>query len=187
MSAADVGGGSSYAGALLSAIGNYYSTKAQKGQLRASALNAEFDASMANLNARAAERQSNAILRAGGYRSRLLGAQYEQQAADMRVGAGAGGITQSSATAVEQRASNAFAQGLDQITLEANAVADAEAMRGQAVNLRNQGMLAGVSARNLRATSGTLSPWGSVLTSALGSSGTVANTWYAWTQRQQEK
>ena len=62
---ADAGQGSQLGGMLLQAIGTYYGVRSQQLSLRSSAMSAEFDATMADLNARQAEAQANDVLRAG--------------------------------------------------------------------------------------------------------------------------
>lgn len=173
---ADAGQGSQLGGMLLQAIGTYYGVRSQQLSLRSSAMSAEFDATMADLNARQAEAQANDILRAGDDRAALLTMQRGQQEATERTTQGASGFT-GGGSAAEVQASMALARRLDVYGIRLESIAQANAARTQGVNFRNRAALSRVSARNLRATSGTMSAWGSTLTSLLGSGSTLSSQW----------
>jgi len=173
---ADAGQGSQLGGMLLQAIGTYYGVRSQQLSLRSSAMSAEFDATMADLNARQAEAQANDVLRAGEDRAALLTMQRGQQEATERTTQGASGFT-GGGSAAEVQASMALARRLDVHGIRLESIAQANAARTQGVNFRNRAALSRVSARNLRATSGTMSAWGSTLTSLLGSGSTLSSQW----------
>ena len=173
---ADAGQGSQLGGMLLQAIGTYYGVRSQQLSLRSSAMSAEFDATMADLNARQAEAQANDVLRAGEDRAALLTMQRGQQEATERTQQGASGFT-GGGSAAEVQASMALARRLDVHGIRLESIAQANAARTQGVNFRNRAAMSRVSARNLRATSGTMSAWGSTLTSLLGSGSTLSSQW----------
>lgn len=177
MSAAGImGQASSGFGFAQSAASAYYQAAAQKGQLRSAAMDAEFASSMASINARAAEREANAILLAGQQRASILAGQYNEAQQGFKVRTAASGIRQGG-SAAEVRASMDMAKEMDLAALNANVVGQVEAARGQAVDQRNRALLSQVSAANLRRTGGTISPWGNVLTSLVGNSGQLAEHW----------
>ncbi len=63
------------------------------------------------------------------------------------------------------------------IGINANAVRAANTARMRAVDYQNQGRMAGVSAKNARATAKAISPWATAGSSLVGSAGTVARQW----------
>jgi hypothetical protein len=65
----------------------------------------------------------------------------------------------------------------DLATLRQNVASAASRAQAGAVDQRNRSLLAGVSAQNLRRTAGTIKPWENVLTSLVGSSGSLAQSW----------
>lgn len=172
----DVSSGAQAFGMLQSIVGSYYQAAAQKGQLRSAAMDAEFASSMANINARAAEREAMAILQAGRQQSALLTAQYGQAKSSYVARTAASGIRQSG-SAAEVRASMDLAKQEDLVALRQNVASAASRAQAGAVDQQNRSLLAGVSARNLRRTGGTIKPWESVLTSLVGSSGSLAQSW----------
>ena len=99
-----------------------------------------------------------------------------QQEATERTTQGASGFT-GGGSAAEVQASMALARRLDVHGIRLESIAQANAARTQGVNFRNRAALSRVSARNLRATSGTMSAWGSTLTSLLGSGSTLSSQW----------
>jgi hypothetical protein len=172
----DISGGAQAFGMLQSIVGSYYQAAAQKGQLRSAAMDAEFASSMANINARAAEREAMAIIQAGRQQSALLSAQYGQAKSSYVARTAASGIRQTG-SAAEVRTSMELAKMEDLATLRQNVASAASRAQAGAVDQRNRSLLAGVSARNLRRTAGTIKPWENVLTSLVGSSGSLAQSW----------
>ena len=85
---ADAGQGAQLGGMLLQAIGTYYGVRSQQLGLRGAAMSAEFDASLADLNARSAEAQANDILRAGEDRAALVSMHRPQLDASERTSQG---------------------------------------------------------------------------------------------------
>lgn len=172
----DVGGGAQLGGQFMQLVGAYYQASAQKGQLRGAAMSAEFDATMASLNARAAEREANAILLAGQQQAAIVSARYGQARSEFVARTGARGIRQTG-SAAEVRASIQAAKEMDLNALRGTTVQAANAAEGRGVDLRNRALLSTTSARNLRTTAGTINPWGEVLGGLIGSSGSLAQSW----------
>jgi hypothetical protein len=139
-------------------------------------MDAEFASSMANINARAAEREAMAIIQAGRQQSALLSAQYGQARGSYVARTAASGIRQTG-SAAEVRTSMELAKMEDLATLRQNVASAASRAQAGAVDQRNRSLLAGVSAQNLRRTAGTIKPWENVLTSLVGSSGSLAQSW----------
>lgn len=165
----------SVTGTLLGALGNYYSTKSQQHELKSRALDAEFAASMANLNARAAEDDAQAEIEAGQDEKARLTAQYGQAKSDARASAAARGV--GGASVAEQLASIELAKEVDSLTITRNSVRAANRRRAEAVNYRNQGALGRVSANNLRGTAGSLSPYANAGAGLLSGAGQLASNW----------
>lgn len=171
-----MGEASSGFGFALSAVAAYYQAAAQKGQLRSAAMDAEFASSMASINARAAEREANAIMLAGQQQASILASRYGQAKQGFVTRTAASGIRQGG-SAAEVRASMEMAKEMDLAALNQNVVQAREAARGRAVEFRNRSLLSSVSAENLRRTGSTIKPWENVLTSLVGNSGTLAPQW----------
>lgn len=178
----DAGGGAQLGGMLLQAVGTYYGVRSQQLSMRSAAMNEEFQASMANLNARQAEREAQSILEAGQQRQSIEALARGQEIASYRAAQGASGAT--GASGVEVLASLQLAKELDQRSLRLQTTAAANAARSQAVDFRNRADLARTSAGNIRRTSGTLSAWGSTLTSLLGSGSTLSDSWTQQKRRE---
>jgi hypothetical protein len=169
-----VSGALAIAGAASSAIGSWYAVDAQKGELRSQALSLDFQASVANINARSAEIDAAAI-RAAGRRSRgLLTLAAGQERGRAVVSQASRGLRAGSGTTAETLASLAFAKESDALTIDANTFRAESAARRRAIDFRNQGRFARVSAQNARDTAGSLSPGLAAATSLLGSAGRVS-------------
>jgi hypothetical protein len=162
-------------GALTSAIGAFYQVDSQKYQLKSQALSLEFQRNIANINARAFEIDAAAILEAGRRQRLTRGFVAGQEAGRERVSQAARGISADSASAVEAQASLDFARDVDLFTIDANALRAANAARRGATDARNQAALAGVSARNVRASASALSPALAAGTSLVSSTGRISS------------
>jgi hypothetical protein len=153
--------------------------RSERYQLRSSALSAEFDATMADLNARTAEFDAEHILRAGQREIGQLGLEYGQARGARRASTAAAGIQAGVGSAAEVAASSTLAHQLDALTVNSNAVRAAGRMRTEAVNQRNRGLLARTSAENARGAARSINPWVSAGASLL-SSGTAVGAHYAF-------
>lgn len=176
MSSADIGAGANAFGALVNAAGSYYSVSSEKRAARSQSMNLLFRSSIANLNARQAERQARSVLEAGRRQAFLASLQYGATKGQQRAALAASGA-RLTGSAAEKLAATEYAKQLDMQQIRANAVAQAGAFGTQAQDLRNQAALDAVSAGNIRRSAGTLSPWGAVLTGLIGSSGTLTSDW----------
>jgi hypothetical protein len=66
---------------------------------------------------------------------------------------------------------------IDRMTMSANSVRQAESIRNQAMNYRNQSVMSGLSADNLNTTAGTISPYMGMSTSLLTSAADIGQNW----------
>ncbi len=176
----DTGLGLQAAGAVTSAIGAFYSVKAAQYQAKSAALSLEFQQQMAYINARAAERDAQRALLAGQREAGRVGLAYKQLKGSTVARQAAAGIQGGVGSAGEITASIDLAKETDQLTITRNSVREANAHRTGRVNALNRGSMAGVSAKNLRATSGAMSAGVSGLTTLVGGAGQVASSWYRY-------
>ncbi len=171
-------------GAVTAAIGAYASANAQKHQLRSQASALEFQEQMSQINARAAENDAQAILKAGNEQIGLIGMRYAQEKASLRASTAARGVTLGEGNAAEVQASVSLARDIDIMTLRANSVREAGNARLRGVNARTEGTMAGVSASNLRATAGTINPLLQGHTTLLGAAPLAADYFGARSRRR---
>ena len=163
------------AGLVTSAIGSFYAAESQKSQLKSQAMTAEFAGSIANINARAAEADAVAIFAAGRRRSSQTGLKFGQIKAATRVSAAARGIQAGVGSAGEIATSVDLVSQVELLTIDANAFRAASAARRRAVDFRNQALLSGVSAENLRSSGRSISPGLQAFTTLLGGAGPLAS------------
>lgn len=164
-------------GGINSAIGSYYQAQAQQYQLKSQASSLQFQSGMDAINAHGAEMSAQSIEEAGKTQVEQYTMKAGQEAAATQVGTAARGVDLSSGSAVAQRASDELVKQLDVLTINSNATRAAWAQRTQATNDRNQSLLAGVSASNLRASAGSISPGLAASTSLLNSATGIASQW----------
>ena len=167
----------SVAGALNSAIGGFYAAKSQQYQLKSQALNAEFQAGMASINARAQEIEAQSVLRSGQQAIGMATMRAGQEQAARRASLGARGVAAGVGSTREVAASAEYAKQLDVFAINTNAVQAAEARRMQAVNYRNQAAMGRMTAQNLRSGASSISPGSAAFSSLLGGAGSVASNW----------
>jgi hypothetical protein len=152
-------------GAVGGALSAYYGARAEKSRLG-------FEADMADINARMAERTAERTLESGRrevQRSRMQTAGLKgRQIAAM----GANGIALDEGSAVQVLAGTDYLGEFDTNAIEANAIAQAWGHRIEATNIRSQ-------ARSTRAAARAISPGRAALTSIIGSAGSVASSWYS--------
>lgn len=139
-------------GSFMSMVGSYYSAEAQKQTLEGQALSAEFQGFMSQLNARQAEENAQAILRAGRGEIGRLTLAAGQEKARKKVSAAARGVDVGVGSASEVLASEDIVKEIDAMTINRNTVRAAGQARMQRVNESNRSLLSGVSAGNLRRT-----------------------------------
>jgi hypothetical protein len=164
----------------MGSIGGFYNALSERNQLRSRALSADFEASMASLDARSAEEDAQWDLKAGQQQRALVTLQHGQERAAQLASQGASGLQIGVGSLAEARASTEWAKQVDALTIDANATRAANQARLRAVNARNRALLATVSARNIRRASGSINPWMTAFGSLLGSGSQVAQRWYAY-------
>lgn len=169
-----VGAVMAVAGVAMSAIGSYYSAVSQRYAARSQALDLEFQGTMADLNARAAELEAQGLLEAGQLEKARVTQQYGALGSAVRVRQAAAGLQAGVGSAAEVQVSIEAAKEIDALTIERNAVRAAGVSRMRAVDFRNRALLARTSARSVRQMAGTISPGLAAFTSLLGGAGQVA-------------
>jgi len=169
----------SAAGAVIDATGAYYEAVAAKAGLKLQADQEQLGAEMSFLNARMAEGEAYAARTAGRRELGRLMIRAGAAASARVVATAAGGASASSASAAEVRASERLLAEIDQ--LETRQAATRAAAQGifAAVEHRNRASAALASARNARASAGTIKPWMSAATSLLGSATSIGAEWFA--------
>jgi hypothetical protein len=170
---AGAGGLVAIVGAALGAVGSFYSAKSQQNQLKSAALSADFEQSISNINARGAEQDADALIEAGHREAGRRSLVQAQQQGEAAVEQGAGGIVAGVGSAAEVQASIAFAGAQDQFDINMRAARAAGQARAQAVDQRNRGLMAGITAENLRASARTINPVLAAMTSLIGSGSSI--------------
>jgi len=165
----------SVGGAMLQAVGSYYAARSAKVQAKSIALSLEFEQSMAAQNARVAEDDAAAILDDAQEQIAFLGMQVGQEKATLRTQSGARNVQGNAGSAAEVQASKELMKQIDSLTINRNAVRAANARRMQAVNQRNQGLMAGVGAANARASARAISAPAAAIAPLLGGAADYAN------------
>lgn len=175
-----LGAFSAGAGLVTSVIGAYYGAQAARDQGKSQALALEFQQTLANINARAAEIDAQGILRESQRQMGRTDLQYRALARAAQARLAARGVQAGVGSAGEIRASIEYARQSDRVSITTSGVRAANAARMQAVNARNQAIAAGVGASNLRIGAQSINPGfagGSALLQGLGGlAGTVART-----------
>ena len=158
-------------GGVMSAIGAYYAAESQKMQLKSQASAAEFAARIADQNARQAEADAQFAIRAGQREAALYSLRAGQAKASLEVSQTARGLQKGEGTAAEMMASQELAKQMDLAAIDTNTLRQSQALRRQAVNERQQGMMGRVSASNLRAGAKTIQPGLAAAGPLLGTTG----------------
>jgi hypothetical protein len=168
--------GMQISGMVSQTIGAYYAAQAQRYRARSERLNLEFQGSIADINARAAERDAQDLLAAGQLEKMSATLRYGAVKATSRARIAASGLQAGVGSAAEVQTSIEAAKEIDALTIDRNAVRAANASRMRAVNYRNEALLARVSARNVHDMAHSLSPAFAAFTSLLGSAGPLADS-----------
>lgn len=174
--AADISGGSQAFSQLAQLTAAYYATRTEQLSARGLASSMMFQASMANLNARQAERQAASIIAAGRNQAALTSLQYGAAKGGQRTSLAASGA-RVSGSALEKLAATEWSKQVDMIQIDVNALAQAEGAQAQAVDFGNQALLSRVSADNIKRSANLLSPWANVLTGLVGMSSSLSSDW----------
>ena len=160
-------------GALLSVVGNYYQALNQRSLQESQALEFDFQAEMAKINARALEGDAQDIRRAGRAEIGRLTLAAGQEMAARRAQAASRNLAAGSGTTAEIQASAEIMKQIDALTIDSNAMRQANAARRGATNERNRALLAGVSAINARATARGINPYAAATNSLLKDGGNL--------------
>ena len=165
-------------GSVVQAIGAFYAVKAQQDQLKSQALSLDFAEQVAEFNSNMIQQQAARVEQATQQQvglSRMRGAEAKASA---RASAAARGVKVDSGSAAETERAIELMSQIDAMTIEANGDERVSSLERSAVDQKNRGMLAGVSARNVRSTARSLSPAAASLTSQVGNAGRVAGMFY---------
>jgi hypothetical protein len=164
-------------GAASSAVGSYYAAQSQQNQLKMQAQNQRFAAEMARVNQRGAEFTAQQVGREGAMRAGAYGLRAAQARAGAKAVLASRGAVLGTGSAAEILGSMDLMAEIDRLSISAATVREQESARLAAFNIGAQGTMAGISARNLEATAGTIYPGMSLATSLLGSAVDIGSTW----------
>lgn len=156
--------GAQASGAVMSAIGAASQVAGQKASLN-------YQADVANMNARLAEMQAESVLLTGQRRAGRVLMKGAQVKASQKTAMAANGIALDSDTAARNIASTEIMRQTDALTIDQEATQQAANARTQRVNYENE-------ARFKSMTADALSPNMAMFTSLLGSAGSVGTNWY---------
>lgn len=151
-------------------VGSYYSARGQRDNLN-------YQADIADTNARIAELGAQSALMAGQRQIAAQTIRAGQLKGAQRVALAANGVDLGVGSAAELQASTEVLKEIDKNTLEANAVRNAWGYRTQGVNAQNE-------ARMARAGASSINPAMSAGTTLLSSAGSVAESWYRYSESQ---
>lgn len=154
--------------------GNYYQVKNQQSMLQQQAQNKFYSSDMAQMNAKQTRQQAESVLEAARKQMGLKDIRAGQLRGSNKASLGARGIRMGMGSAAEVIASNDLVNEIDSLTINANAVRQAEALKQRAVDMENQSRLENLSARNLLRTSESLSGKRAVFNTLLSNAGTIA-------------
>lgn len=164
-------------GAVNGAIGSFFAAQSQQNVLKSQAQNQAFAAEMNRINAQGSEFSAQQTLLAGEREFGRLTLASGQRLSSAKAAMAARGIQAGDGSAAEVVGSLNLINEIDKMTMSAASVRQAEAYRTQGTNFANQATMAGVSANNLNATAGTISPGLAAGTSLLSSATSVADSW----------
>jgi len=153
------------AGVLLGAFGARSAAVGQRNALR-------FQADIADVNARTAELSAQSALLAGQQQQQRVMLRAAHVKSSQKVAMAANGIDMAgSDTATNMLASTDFMAQSDALTINANAIQQANAIRMQKVNAENEAMIK-------RATAEGINPDMAFTSSLISGAGQVAANWY---------
>jgi len=164
-------------GAANSAIGTFYQAKSAQNQLKSQALNQQFQSEMSAINAKSAEFGAQQSLLSSERQIGRYTMAAGQAKSSAKASMAARGIQGGVGSAAEVVGSMDLIKEIDRMTMSANSVRQAEAIRNQAMNYRNQSVMSGLSADNLNTTAGTISPGMGLGTSLLTSAADIGQNW----------
>lgn len=160
-------------GGINAAIGSFFAASSQANALKMQAQNAQFASQMSMLNARqsefAAQSSMNAAQSAYGRYSMAQG----QARSAAATALASRGIVGSVGTSAEILGSMDVIREMDKLTMNANAVRQAEAYRMQGINQTSQAVMERLTAQNLNATASSLNAPMAAFSSLMGSASEV--------------
>lgn len=152
-------------GAISGAVGSYYAAKSQRTELN-------YQASIANVNARIAELGAQSELQRGQREEQAVRLKTARLKSAQRVALAANGVDLGEGSAAEIQASTDYMGEIDAETVASNAVRSAWGYRTQAMNYQNDALMKTTAASNIN-------PGRQAASSLLGSAGQVASSWYS--------
>ena len=159
-------------GAAAGAVGVYAQVLAGKDQLKSQAMSLEHQQFMANLNARSAEDAAQNILAAGRREIARYTMQAGQEKSGKKVSGAARGVVLNKGSMLDILVTEDIVKEVDMMTINMNTVADAGRARVQATNIRNEGLMRGVSAGNMRRQASSMN-YNAALSSVASAGNTV--------------
>ena len=166
------------------AIGAYYGAKSAQVQLESQASTLRFQSELGEINASLSELQAQQIMRAGRRQQMVAGLKAGATKSSSRASMAARGIDLGVGSAAETVATTDLMKEIDLLTINANTVRAAEAERMRKVGIESSAMMQQVSAQNMQASAGTISPFMNFTTTLLGGAGSVASSYYRDTTMQ---
>jgi len=164
-------------GGINSAVGSYFAAKSTQYQEKSQALNLDYQADMAAINARSAEYTAQSDLEAGKSQIFNQTLQAGQQKASATASMASRGIALGSGSAQAVSASQDIIKDIDMYTINANATRAAAAARTQSTNYQDQALMDRTSAVNARMSADTISPFAAMTSSMLTTASSVAQSW----------
>ncbi len=159
-------------GGLFAAIGSgasaFYAAESKKSEL-------EFQAAMAEINARISENQAQDIMDVANKEAGNVSMRAGKVKSAQKVSQAARGVQIGVGSAAEEIATTDLMKEIDMLTINSNAVNQAAAARMQGVGFSNQAILN-------RSSASSLSSIGSGLSSFVSGASSVAPSWYAATK-----
>lgn len=168
----------SLVGMSTSAIGAYFNAKSQQVSLQSQASTLKFQAELGQINASLVELQAQQIMRAGRMQQWAVGLKAGAIKSSARASMAARGIQAGEGSAAEVIATTDLMKEVDLMTLESNTVRAAEAERMRKVGIESSAMMQQISAQNLNASAGTISPGLAATTTLLGGASSLASSYY---------
>ena len=163
------------AGVGVSAIGAFFAASSARYAGRSRALNLEYEASLAGINAELADLAEASAIRAGRGEFARVTEQFGRLRSSARVEQAASGLQAGVGSSAEVLASIEVVKARETSTISMNTVRAANAARLRAIDLRNRALLNRVSAFNIRQQANNISPFLAGATSLVGSAGPVAS------------
>ncbi len=167
----------SMAQSTMNVIGSFYEAKSRQYMLRSQAVAADYEGSMADLNARQAELDAQSVLRSGQERAGVRGMQLAQDLATTKVSQAAAGVNLGVGSAAEVRASEQLAARIDMMRIGVDAARGAGERRMVAADQLNRAEAARLQGRLLRRQASAINPWRSAALTLINSSGQLASAW----------